>query len=608
MIYLKTFKDHENMNEGLKNWMSKFLVLASLGLVPPSISLSQNKSKQREFVQNTPDDKVDAALFVEYLNSNKIRNANLESIFSKFKSTNVISSSFSEVNKYVSRNGNHYIFNNKYINNDYSSVDISSFTPNNYLTDMGNLVDDSREPDINNWISDYESATSVEVGVVTINKLPDNKVIEEYALEQFRRIGVGKKGANNGILIVLSKEDRKWNITTGYGIEGILPDITCGRIGRDSIVPYFKQGNYYQGIIAALQGIKSITGNESIEAKKQWLEEKRQADQKASDEAWENFWQVALESMLVILVFSLIGYSIYKKHKKIKEEKRLRANIDFITKKIEELKGRLPSHPEMIGSKDLNNRFELCKKYFREINIQKNYDKSSEDLIGSIYDSASNLFKNYQNRFYELEKFKGLVPGLTQIENSAYKQVEEAILISDKIKSHGYKSTVPDKSDVSNLSYLIPEITSLIGTDIDNAFAKYKKYTQGILDITSNLSKVKSNLSNIENSIKRIKSWDSEVNSLMSKFNWSDGSKSKLNGMIETFKENIAGKDWLSLCVELDAILSFMRSCIRKKEEEEAAERRRIQRIAARRSQESSGSGSRFGGGGSGGGGASGGW
>jgi len=87
----------------------------------------------------------------------------------------------------------------------------------------------------------------------------------------------GKKGKDNGVLILLAIKERRWRIETGYGVEGILPDGVCGEIGRDYMVPYFKQNEYseglYQGVIKiaqvigkdanielnTLQGVKDIT-------------------------------------------------------------------------------------------------------------------------------------------------------------------------------------------------------------------------------------------------------------------------------------------------------------------------------------------------------------
>lgn len=52
---------------------------------------------------------------------------------------------------------------------------------------------------------------------------------------------------------MVSMQDRKWEIRTGYGVEGLLPDITCSHIGNDIIVPNFKEGDYFSGIMGAIQ-------------------------------------------------------------------------------------------------------------------------------------------------------------------------------------------------------------------------------------------------------------------------------------------------------------------------------------------------------------------
>jgi DNA repair exonuclease SbcCD ATPase subunit len=325
-----------------------------------------------------------------------------------------------------------------------------------------------------------------------------------------------------------------------------------------------------------------------------------------------------LYQALVILVFSLIGYGIYKRNKKIKEEKRMRANIDHIITKIEELRSKFSYTPQMLGSKSLTDKFNLCKKYFSQISIQKEYTKDLEDTVSNVYNSALGLFEDYNRKYSELSKLKSIVPGLTEAQSSIEKQINDANMISQKIRDYGYESTDINKSSIiAGLTPLISEIGSLIDIDIDKALSIYNRYTQSVSSINKKITDIKSNLSNIENAIKRINNWEKEVNSLMYKFNSTEGSKSTLNSMIGKFEAKLPSKDWFALCKELDEIISYMRKWIKKKEDDEAEERRRLQRIAddeaaaRRRSEESSSSSSSsfsFGGGDSGGGGSSGSW
>lgn len=636
MKYLHTFENHEEMNEGLKNWLSTFLILAGLGLVPPSIAQGQSRKQQKEFVDSLDQGKVDGALFVDYLNKLNTGlfkaggSSDLSSLFDRFKSQNPnVKSNYDDINKYVNKSGKQYMFNQSYIEHDYSGVDITKFQPDNWLTDMGNMIEDSKEPSINNWISDYEKLTMTEIGIITINKLPENKSIEDYALEQFRRLGVGKEGVDNGVLIVLSKEDRKWNITTGYGMEGFLPDVTCGEIGVNQIVPYFKEKDYYGGIMAALNQIKSVIGTDPLKIKREALAKKKAYDDQKSAEFWNNFWQVTLQGLIVALLIALVVYGYYKKMKKIKEMKEMKENIDEILNKIEKLKTKIPSSSGIIGSKSLQSSYDACKKYVNNIVIQptKNTEEYKEE-IEDIYNTMSSLFNSYKSKYEEIHKFTSTISGLQGIEQSAYKSIEKATIDAKKISDYGYDAgSIPNKSEVESLSTMISQIMGLLNIDIDSAMSIYKKYTSGIYSITQRSQKVATTLGSIENTINRVKNWENEVQSLMSKFKTAGGNETELKKMISLFKDKLSvTKDWFKLSSLLDSIISFMKGAIesyenelRRRREEEEEERRRKRRQEeeeeeSRRSSYSSSSSSSsssfggFGGGSSGGGGASGSW
>jgi uncharacterized protein len=93
----------------------------------------------------------------------------------------------------------------------------------------------------------YNDTTSTQVAVVTVQSL-DGYEIAQYAQELGDKWGIGQKSKNNGVLVLISKDDRSVNISTGYGMEGVLPDIVCKRIIDRIIVPAFKQNNFYGGI------------------------------------------------------------------------------------------------------------------------------------------------------------------------------------------------------------------------------------------------------------------------------------------------------------------------------------------------------------------------
>src|SRR5262249_16450191 len=76
----------------------------------------------------------------------------------------------------------------------------------------------------------------------------DGLTVEQYALQMFNQWGVGKKGVDNGVLVLVAPSDRKIRIEVGYGLEPILPDGLAGAIIRTQFLPRFRQNNYTAGI------------------------------------------------------------------------------------------------------------------------------------------------------------------------------------------------------------------------------------------------------------------------------------------------------------------------------------------------------------------------
>jgi len=85
---------------------------------------------------------------------------------------------------------------------------------------------------------------------------------EQYAVKLFERWGIGKKGKDNGVLILVSPQERVWKIETGYGLEGVLPDIIASEIGRKVMVPYFKKGEFGKGLLAGTWVVASRIAKE----------------------------------------------------------------------------------------------------------------------------------------------------------------------------------------------------------------------------------------------------------------------------------------------------------------------------------------------------------
>lgn len=124
---------------------------------------------------------------------------------------------------------------------------VVSQTSDFYVNDSAGVLDNSLKNYIISTNKSLYSQTGAQIVVVTVNSL-DGDAIEDYANKLFRQYGIGDSKKNNGVLILLSIQDRKCRIEVGYGLEGTLTDGKTGRIQDNYMVPYFKNNNWQDGI------------------------------------------------------------------------------------------------------------------------------------------------------------------------------------------------------------------------------------------------------------------------------------------------------------------------------------------------------------------------
>ena len=127
-------------------------------------------------------------------------------------------------------------------------------SPPKLVNDFTNTLTQEQIAALENKLVTYDDSTSNQIAVVIIPTTGDYSV-EEIALEIIRRWGVGNKDKNNGIVLLIAKDDRKIRIETGYGLEGAVPDITAKSIIDNYITPNFKEGNYYRGLAEGTDAI-----------------------------------------------------------------------------------------------------------------------------------------------------------------------------------------------------------------------------------------------------------------------------------------------------------------------------------------------------------------
>ena len=126
-----------------------------------------------------------------------------------------------------------------------------------HVSDPAGYIDATYKSYINDRLSQLRDSNSVEVAVVILPSI-GNEDIDNFATELFTHWGIGKSQNDNGLLFIAALEQREIVIRTGYGIEGVLPDILCSRIIRQYITPAFREGNYGKGMADAIDATLHI--------------------------------------------------------------------------------------------------------------------------------------------------------------------------------------------------------------------------------------------------------------------------------------------------------------------------------------------------------------
>ncbi len=138
--------------------------------------------------------------------------------------------------------------------------------PTGFVNDYAGILTPDDKAALEAKLSGYEGQTKNEISVVIIPSL-DGDVIENVAQEIFTAWGIGKKGTDNGALLLISMAEHKTRIHTGYGLEGTLTDIGTSYIQSDILAPAFRAGDYYGGINATLDKmIGLVSGTDFVPA------------------------------------------------------------------------------------------------------------------------------------------------------------------------------------------------------------------------------------------------------------------------------------------------------------------------------------------------------
>ncbi|MCX8166852.1 MAG: TPM domain-containing protein [Candidatus Micrarchaeota archaeon] len=143
-----------------------------------------------------------------------------------------------------------------------SAEKVEQLTPKGFVNDYADMLSQQEELTLENALRDVEKNLTIEIAVVTINSL-EGDTVENFANNLFEKWKIGKKN-DNGLLILIAKNEREIRIEVGYGLEPIITDGRAKRIIDELMVPNFKQGNYYVGIALAINEIVSIITKKDV--------------------------------------------------------------------------------------------------------------------------------------------------------------------------------------------------------------------------------------------------------------------------------------------------------------------------------------------------------
>ncbi|MCI0330257.1 MAG: TPM domain-containing protein [candidate division Zixibacteria bacterium] len=130
-------------------------------------------------------------------------------------------------------------------------------SPSGAVNDFAGLLSYSQRQELEANLRGFFDRTGAAIVVATFESL-DGVPIEDYAVGLFEKWKIGQKGLDNGLLILIAKQERKIRFEVGYGLEPVIPDGRAGEIIRTQMTPRFKEGDFYGGISAGVAEAERI--------------------------------------------------------------------------------------------------------------------------------------------------------------------------------------------------------------------------------------------------------------------------------------------------------------------------------------------------------------
>jgi hypothetical protein len=112
-------------------------------------------------------------------------------------------------------------------------------------------------------MADFETRKGSQIAILIVSTTQP-EAIEQYSLRVVEKWQLGRKKVDDGILLLVAKDDRRLRFEVGYGLEGAVNDVTAKRIISEIITPYFRQGQFYEGINAGIDRLMMVVNGEDL--------------------------------------------------------------------------------------------------------------------------------------------------------------------------------------------------------------------------------------------------------------------------------------------------------------------------------------------------------
>lgn len=198
---------------------------------------------------------------------------------------------------------------------DYNPEDITN--PNIadrrvYVADPANLIGSAAKTAANSVLWDLRQSTGAEAVLVVVPNTGDY-TREEFAVKLFDQWKVGKADTHNGVIILIVPDQREAWIATGYGVEGIIPDISAAKIINRSVVPYMKNGDLDGAVLAVTNDVAKVLSSPEAAEELKSSQGETWERMPESDITKEDFFIFVICVMLAVFLVSIVKYVIDKK-------------------------------------------------------------------------------------------------------------------------------------------------------------------------------------------------------------------------------------------------------------------------------------------------------